>query len=57
MLKSRNRIDYILRGLIDKNYPVMLDFLLFGDKVLRTQKNLQCEMILELKFEVLSRMH
>ena len=50
-------IDYILRELIDKNYPVMLGFLLFGDKVLRTQKNLHYGMILEQRFLVLFRMH
>ena len=50
-------MDYILRELIDKNYPVMLGFLLFGDKVLRTQKNLHYGMILEQRFLVLFRMH
>ena len=43
-------IDYILRELIDKNYPVMLGFLLFGDKVPRTQKNPPNENFLGLRF-------
>ena len=37
----------------DKNYPVKLDFLLFGDKVLQRQKSLQYEMIPEQRSSVL----